>query len=274
MSRSNDDELLALLQRGDPANGHGASDSSVRRLLGDSIDSALPSRAHRVRRRRAWVIGGLAGALAFGLAAPAVSGILAPTGDLTGASVEVARPAPTPTFQVGSGRMPLAAESTEPSSTEVENGSHEVNPTASGGVPGYISFPPTDDASTVYGLTIAEEVRGESASQLSGTGYGSSDSAAIAAGTGIASIEAGARCAWTQEWLVATAAKDSKRADAAASVLTTAATWPATLVLGASVVEGFSKAAAAATDGDVMAVRGDFIGSCTTLLSDPDREDE
>jgi hypothetical protein len=216
------------------------------------------------------VIGGLAGALAFGLAAPAVSGILAPTGDLTGASVEVARPAPTPTFQVGAGRMPLDAESTEP---EVEEGSHEVYSAAGGRVPDYISFPPADDASANYGLKIAEEVRGQSASQLSGTGFGASDSAAIAAGADLAAVEAGARCAWTQEWLVATAAKDSRRADAAASVLTTAATWPATLVLGASVVEGFSEAAAAATTGDVMAVRGEFIGSCTTLLNG-DREDE
>jgi len=264
---TNDEALIALLRRGDPANGDGASESSVHRLLGDSIDSAQAPSRRRSRQRQAWFAGGLAGALALALSAPVINAVVAQgeSQEVQSATSQelVTTPTPSPTFQVGQGSMPIEEGAAEPDSAVIVRGAQAASTGSE--VPAYISFPAEESSNVSYSTEAVES------QMLSASGE---FSAATAAPTGVAAVEAGARCAWTQEWLVATAAEDDERADAAASILKSAATWPATLSLGESVVSGFAKAAEAAASGDVMAVRGEFIHSCTTLLFSPDREDE
>lgn len=281
MSNTTDDELLTLLQRGDPASGSDVSAASVRRLLSDSITSAMPSPRRRARRRNSWFAGGIAGALALGLATPAVTSVVAEAewGEVSvTVPAVVAETSPDADASLESASSPentdnldirgqTAASVSGPGSEFVVG----TGAMAIGNIPAYISFPDEKGDSIDYGLALL--ARSSHALVYEATSPTTPTAASGPVRDGIVEIESGARCAWTREWLTADSEKDDRRAVRAAAVLRVASGWPATKALGADVVDRYRQVAKSAKKGDAAVVRNEFLVDCTAVLLSP-REPE
>lgn len=240
------DPLMAALADADPGRGVSVSADSGERL----IRAALAEGAPRRRPRRRWMPFAVAIASILGVGVPATAigtGFIAQTGWFAN---------PNPGSPEGT--IPLGTES---------DGSEWVDITA----PDYVQFAASiwpsyavlPDGYTADDFAAAIAERTVSANERYDNGVTTYRQV-----TGIlAQFEQFARCAWRGEWLDANAEGDTARERIAASVLTEAASWPATSASdGGGIVEGERAVADAATSRDRTAVEHVNSWLCTEML--------
>jgi hypothetical protein len=80
-----------------------------------------------------------------------------------------------------------------------------------------------------------------------------------------AGFETYSRCVWMQDWMSANVANDLGEMTAAASVLHTSATWPATVDTAAGRVPGLLTLSRQAAELELAPVEHEFSASCPTL---------
>lgn len=235
-----DDELLRRLRSADPAarlvpNEH--------RMIA-ALSAASTAKRRSSSRIRIWIAVALAGALAIGAVSPAVAeGVhryLAETGWFG---------SPNPPAV---GAPASEAKSTESDDSEwIDTGRSDFVAYAASIFPVYISLPPGYDRDT-YGASVAQAIRPPVRGFMQTTGI-------------IDDFETYSRCAWAKTWMSADAKHDSSAKHAAASVLATSATWPATVATdGGGMVSGFRTQARAAQSGNSAAVQHEYALNCPT----------
>jgi hypothetical protein len=231
-----DDELFARLKNVDPASA----------LVPDEkqMMSALASATVGPRKTRSrvflWVAILVAGVVTLGAVSPAVADgvhhFFAQTG------------------WFGSPNLPGVGES--PTTTTESDNSEWINTGRSDFVaysasifPSYISLPVGYDRAT-YASAVAKTIRPPQGGLMQATGI-------------VDDFETYSRCVWMQTWLAADSSHDTAAMKAAASVLTTSATWPATVATdGGGMVAGFEVVASGASRGDPTPVQHEYLLNC------------
>ena len=251
-----DDRLV----RSDPARTLDVSDDSLARMLravsSDAATAAAPVVAPtpaRLRRRAAWIVGGLVAALALGIASPAIAGgvrFLAQTG------------------WFGSPNPPGVGLPFDPSTSTEQDSSEWVDVKAVDFVdfavtiyPSYAVLPPEVDQPD-----FARDVATWIANPVFMDPADDTGSMLLQTTNIIGTYELSARCTWMLEWKAAP--PGSERATAAATVLAESAHWPATVSTdGGGIVDYYVVLANAALSGDGSLLDQDLKVNCPDLTA-------
>jgi len=237
-------DLIERFRESDPARSLRVDPDQLQALL-----SAATTEPQRRRPARwALIAGGLAAVVAFGVASPAIADgvhqFLAQTGWI-GTSPNPARVA----------QPPAVGESTESDQSEWISTSASDFVTFSVSVfPQQITLPARYDQAKFATVVAAAQQAGF-------------PSAGVIQTTAIQdNYETVARCAWIDEWLSAFNSNDTAKATAAAAVLRSSATWPATVATdGGNIVSTLHAVAAAATSSDRGPVLQQQSANCAPI---------
>lgn len=238
-------DLIERIRTADPARSLLVDPDQLQVLL-----AAATIEPHQRRRPARWALiaGGLAAVVAFGVATPAIADgvhhFLAQTGWI-GTS-------PNP---VGIGKSTASSESTESDQSEwISTSASDFVSFSVSVFPQQITLPAQYDPSKFARVVAVAQQAGFPTAGLVQT-------------TAIqANYETVARCAWIDEWLSATNSNNTPRADAAAAILTSSATWPATVATdGGNIVSSLQAVAAAATAGNRTPVIQEQSANCAPI---------
>jgi hypothetical protein len=238
---TDDTHLLERLQATDPAMGFVPNEHRMAAVLSAA---STARRQTSNRRLRVWFAVALAGVLTIGAVTPAVAdGIhhyLAQTGWFT---------SPNPP---GVGASSSNAKSTESDNSEwIDTSRIDFDSYAASIFPAYIPLPSGFDR-TDYATAVANAIRPPARGYMQATGIA-------------ADFETYSRCVWMSAWVTADRNRNEAGRRAAASVLTTSATWPATVSTdGGGMVSGFQIVALAAVAGNPGPVEREYALNCPT----------